>query len=167
MQAAGSGIRSRNRMTTNARLEGLFPEWLLNLLMLDLGRSDYERSHTEAAARGLFNDAGINPTFYKDGPTTGTGQVFAAQTAGNLLPFPAATQWALYPPGSWLFLDSGSLDLGIVRDSTLNSTNDFQIFAETWEQAAFLGVETQWHTSTLYPNGTFSLGKDFSSSTGF
>jgi len=76
-------------------------------------------------------------------------------------------QWALFPEGNWYFLDSGGLDLGIVRDSTLNSTNDYQYFYETWEQAFFNGVESQWHTATLNPSGTFSLGKDFSASTGF
>ncbi len=107
----------------------------------------------------LFN---VDPTFYKDGPSTGTGQVFAAQTAGAQLAFPTVVQWAMYPEGSWLHLDSGSLDLGIVRDSTLNSTNDFQIFAETWEQAALIGVESQWLSSTVCPNGTVSAPKDLS-----
>lgn len=166
---AAAGLRSRNRMSDGARLTGLFPEWLIDLLQVDLGRADYERGHTEADARRILSESGIDAVFYKDSPTTGTSQIFAAQTTGNLLPFPAAMQWALYPAGSWLFLDSGSLDLGIVRDSTLNSTNDYQIFMETWEQAAYIGPEnqSQWHTSTLYPTGTFSLGKDFSASTGF
>lgn len=167
LQASRAGMISRNRMSDNTRLRGLFPEWLIWGIQADLGRAAFERADAEADARSLFNDCGINPTFYKDGPTTGTGQVFAVQTAGALLPFPTETQYALYPEGSWLHLDSGSLDLGIVRDSTLNSTNDYQVFAETWEMVAFIGVESQWHTATLGFNGTFSAGKDFSAALSF
>ena len=35
--------------------------------------------------------------------------------------------------GTMVFLDGGTLELGIVRDSALNSTNDYQIFAESFE----------------------------------
>jgi hypothetical protein len=41
-----------------------------------------------------------------------------------------------------LFLDGGTLDLGLVRDSTLNSTNDYKIFLETFEGVAKVGVES-------------------------
>jgi hypothetical protein len=61
-------------------------------------------------------------------------------------------QWFLFPPGSWLFLDGGELDLGIVRDSTLSATNDFESFAETWEAAAFVGSESLAVTSTVCPS---------------
>lgn len=167
--AAAAGMRSRHRMSDNARLRALFPEWIIDLLTVDLGRNDgdSDRFKTRQEIEAILGRAGINATFYKDGPDTGTGQVFAAQTAGAMLGFPADTQWALYPEGSWLHLDAGQLDLGIVRDSTLNSTNDFQVFAETWEQAAFVGVESLWITSTLGPNGTNSAPKDFSASTNF
>jgi len=167
LQASRAGMISRNRMSRNARLRGLFPEWLIWAIQADLGRAAFERADAEADALSLFSDCGINATFYKDGPSDGTAQVFGPQTAGNLLAFPTAVQYALYPEGAWLHLDSGSLDLGIVRDSTLNSTNDYQVFAETWEQAALIGVDSQWHTATLSFNGTFSAGKDFSAATSF
>lgn len=32
-----------------------------------------------------------------------------------------------------VYIDGGVLDLGIVRDSTLNSTNDYHVFGETFE----------------------------------
>ncbi len=165
--ASVAGMRSRNRMASGTRIRGLFPEWLPEAIQTDLGRADFTRDYARAEAEALFARMGINASFYLDGPSTGTAQVFGAQTAGNLLPYPTATQYALFPEGSWLHLDSGSLDLGIVRDSTLNSTNDYQVFAETWEQVALVGVESQWHTATLSFNGTFSAGKDFSAATSF
>lgn len=40
------------------------------------------------------------------------------------------------PQGTFVFIDGGTLGLGIVRDSVLNSTNDFQVFGETFRAAA-------------------------------
>ena len=154
-------------MSRNAMIRGLFPEWLIDAIQVDLGRATFTRQDAESDARSMIAQTGVTAAFYKDGPSDGTAQIFGPQTAGNLLTFPTAVQYALYPEGAWLHLDSGSLDLGIVRDSTLNSTNDYQVFAETWEQAALIGVDSQWHTATLSFNGTFSAPKDFSASTSF
>lgn len=41
-------------------------------------------------------------------------------------------QPTLVSGGTWIYLDGGVLDLGLVRDSQLNSGNDFQIFGETF-----------------------------------
>jgi hypothetical protein len=80
--------------------------------------------------------------------------VFGAQGAGALNPWPDTVQWGLYDEGHHLFLDGGTLDLGIVRDSTLNRTNDFETFVETFEGLAPRGVESIWITSTVCPDGT-------------
>lgn len=39
------------------------------------------------------------------------------------------------PTGSLQLLDGGTLDLGLVRDSTLNTSNDFQMFSETFKDS--------------------------------
>jgi hypothetical protein len=41
------------------------------------------------------------------------------------------TEWAIMPSGG-VYIDGGTLDLGVVRDSTLISTNDFQVFGENF-----------------------------------
>ena len=74
-----------------------------------------------------------------------------AMATGRLPSIPAAAPaevaWTLYPQGTFLAMDGGTLDLGIIRDSVLNSTNDFQIFAETFENVSTsLPV---WTTSTV------------------
>ena len=91
---------------------------------------------------------------------TGAGQIFGAQTAGALLEFPDTVVWYLFPEGTWLFLDGGELDLGLVRDSVLNSTNDFQIFMETFEGACMVGIESLKITSTVCPSGAVRTGGD-------
>jgi hypothetical protein len=157
-----AGIRSRNRMPAGSLLQALIPEWFLDALQLDGYRAVNVdgRDTTRAGAEALLRRAGIIPYFYLDGPSTGDGQIFATQTAGAILDFPDHIQYCIYPAGSWLHLDSGELNLGVVRDSTLNATNDYQVFAETWENVAFTGVESDWVTSTFCANGTFAAGVD-------
>ncbi len=38
--------------------------------------------------------------------------------------------------GRIVAIDGGTLDLGIVRDSQLNSTNDFQIFGQSFQDCS-------------------------------
>jgi hypothetical protein len=47
-----------------------------------------------------------------------------------------ALVWYLFPEGAVQFLDGGRLDLGVVRDSTLDSTNDYELFTETFASIA-------------------------------
>lgn len=44
--------------------------------------------------------------------------------------------WYLFPEGAIQRLDGGRLDLGVVRDATLDATNDFETFVEVFEGIA-------------------------------
>lgn len=154
---AAMGYRSRHRMRRDAVLEVRLPSWVYDMAILDLTRS-LPGDNVIAAGEDLFNRALARHSvriaaLYIDSPTTGVQQVAAPQNAGALNDFPAAVQWQISAPGSFLLLDNGRLDLGVVRDSVLNSTNDYQTFAETFEGLAFLGLESLWVTSTVCPNG--------------
>lgn len=157
IEAAGAGLRSRNRMSEDAVLRIMLPRWVLNAFVSDVLRSQFGRfDMTEAQFIALIRAMNIEPTFYIDG-AAGKSQVFGTQNAGALLPFPAHVTWYLYPEGSFLYLDGGTLELGLVRDSVLNSTNDFQIFGETFENVAFVGVEALAVTSAVCDSGTVAL----------
>jgi hypothetical protein len=154
--AAADGMRSRHRMDPETVLRAMFPFWAADLMVSDVVRSQFDRfDFNRARATALLRQANIEPTWYLDG-AAGGGQVFGAQAAGALLPFPASVQWYLFPEGSFLYLDGGVLELGLVRDSVLNATNDFQIFGETFENVAFIGVESLAVTSTVCDSGTVS-----------
>jgi hypothetical protein len=151
--AAASGMRSRHRMADNTVLRFMAPYWLVDMLVSDVIRSQFERFDTdEARIVALLRSFDIEPSFFLDG-NTGAGQVFDAQTAAGLLEFPSTTRWFLFPEGSFLYLDGGTLELGLVRDSVLNATNDFQIFGETFEGLAYVGVESLAVTSTICDTG--------------
>jgi hypothetical protein len=98
--------------------------------------------------------------------TYGTGgqalpnQFFALATAGAEPQWPNQASdgsfvvgWLLYVEGSFQFLDGGRLDLGVVRDSVLDATNDYETFVEPFEAVAFRGVEVYRVLSTVLPTG--------------
>ena len=100
----------------------------------------------------------IEPTYYLDTPSTGTTQLpDSSQTAAAIDSLPDNVQWAIFPEGAFIHVDSGGLELGIVRDSTLNSTNDYQFFGETFENVALLAPQqaAYWVTSDLCASGQF------------
>jgi hypothetical protein len=81
----------------------------------------------------------------------------AAQTAAAVDGFPSSLEVGFFPAGTFLHLDMAELNLGIVRDSTLNSTNDFQIFGESFENVARIGPDqaAYWMTLDICPTGQF------------
>jgi hypothetical protein len=77
-----------------------------------------------------------------------------------MLEFPDTFTWYLFAEGTFLFLDGGTLDLGIIRDSTLVGTNDYKMFVETFEGIAKVGVESLVVTSTISVNGVAAALRD-------
>ena len=155
-----AAYRSRNRTSPTLRLRILLPDWVKELVRADLARGfrggDLDPlSVTDDQIQNWFTLRSVNPAFYVDSSTSG-GQIFGSQGAGALTAFPSTVVWYLFVEGSFVFLDGGTLDLGLVRDSTLNKTNDYQIFAETFEAVAFYGIESLKVTSTVCPNGSYA-----------
>jgi hypothetical protein len=74
--------------------------------------------------------------------------------------FPDTFIWYIFAEGSFLFLDGGTLDLGVIRDSTLVGTNDYKMFVETFENVALVGVESLQVTSTINVNGVAAALRD-------
>ena len=153
------GIRGRLRMAPGTRFRALLPSWVPDMLLLDTVQTiDGNRFTSRAELVAYLREVGIEPTFYLDTPSTGTTQLpDASQTAAAIDGLPDNVQWALFPEGAFIHVDSGSLELGLVRDSTLNSTNDFQIFGETFENVARLAPAQAcyWVTSDLCAIGQF------------
>jgi len=150
---AAAGMRSRHRMDPEAVLRVMFPFWVQGMIVSDVYRSQFQRwDMTPDKFVALLREANVEPTFYIDS-AAGKEQEFPPQTPGDLLPFPGTVSWYLYPEGSFLYLDGGVLELGLVRDSVLNSTNDFEIFGESFENVAFIGVESLAVESTLCDTG--------------
>lgn len=152
VETAAAAYRNRHRMDEKTPLRAIFPAWFKNALRADLVKQlpgdgmDETFALAESTINNWFSVRGINVTWTVDGET---GQILGAQGAGALNSFPSTLIWYLFSEGTFLFLDGGTLDLGIVRDSTLNATNDYKIFFETFEAVAKVGIESLRVSSQL------------------
>jgi hypothetical protein len=137
-----SNASSDQLAVANAYIVGLFatrnivPTWTLD----GLGKS---------VAGGTLSAAGAwdYPDQSFAAPAT-TAALSAAPPDASAGSATAGTWWPkrltffLYPAGTWVFLDGGRIDLGVIRDSTLNATNKYQSFVEPFEGLAKRGVES-------------------------
>lgn len=90
-------------------------------------------------------------------------QIYAEAAAGAAIPgYPDQIDALLFASGTKLFLDGGQLDLGLVRDSTLNARNRYRQFSETFEGVADRGIENLRLIMTCQPTGQTSGTADLS-----
>lgn len=164
--------RNRHRLDSLSPLRWIAPRWVLDLFRADICRS-LSSVHDPAmfgvadtVIQGWFRARGVNATFHLDGlatqvvtpPGAGLGtvpdQFYANAAAGSVVPpFIDKIDSLLFAEGDWLFLDGGTLDLGLVRDSQLNSINRYQTFVEAWEGVAFNGIESLRLLMSVQPSG--------------
>lgn len=173
---AGAAYRYRQRMAPDASLRVILPAWVKNFVRADITRElahDTDgldpRAITDAQIEAWLTVRNIQPTWMLDGAAQGSAlwssglvpaaQGFAAQTAGQYLNgWPLNVRYWLFAEGSFLFLDGGQLNLGVVRDSVLDGTNDYETFVESFEAIAFRGVESLDITAVCIANGASSSG---------
>lgn len=138
IQQTAAAYRQIHRIPRSQTLTAILPEWLKELIKIDIAR---EIGHGEAGSRDqlavteqqvvdLIRAADVNPIFHLDGQPEsvegGVSQVFATPVKGAIKPFPTKMVWYFFAEGMMQFLDGGRLDLGVVRDSTLDATNDYE-----------------------------------------
>ena len=157
---AAAAYRSRHRLEADAPLRAIIPAWIKDAMAADLTLSMPGDSTMNAYGEidAYIASRGINVTYSLD-IAGGTG-AFSTQSSGAMNEFPDTFVWYLFAEGTFLFLDGGTMDLGIIRDSTLVGTNDYKMFVETFENVAKVGVESLKVTSTINVNGTASALRD-------
>jgi len=153
---AAAAYRSRHRLEADAPLRAIIPSWVKDAMAADLTLAMPGDSTLNAYAEidGYVASRGVSLSYSLD------QNVFGAQGATALVEFADSFTWYLFAEGSFLFLDGGTLDLGIIRDSTLVGTNDYKMFVETFEGIAFIGVEALKITSTISINGVAAALRD-------
>jgi len=166
---AAVALRDRGRMSDGQRcrviIHRLFKDMVRSDLAREIGHNQSNEFNALAVTDQMIDDwfdaRGITPIWSLDSPTPATihsvaivDQGFADQSAGAVLSdWPASCAFTIFPEGGYQFLDGGRLDLGIVRDSTLDSTNDYETFIESFESVAFRSVEATTVVVPIVPNG--------------
>jgi len=147
---AAVAYRSRHRLEKTAPLTAIVPAWLMDAMVSDLILSapgDDKIGSSVSEVKAYFNDLNIDIVESLDlNPFAAQGGVVGSGAANVMSSFDGVAttttfQWYLFAAGTFLFLDGGSLDLGIIRDSGLVNTNDYRMFIETFEGIAKVGIE--------------------------
>jgi chemotaxis protein histidine kinase CheA len=153
---AAAAYRSRHRLEADAPLRVIIPSWVKDAMAADLALAMPGDNMLNAYSEidGYLAARGVVVSFSLD------QNVFGAQGATALVEFTDSFTWYLFAEGTFLFLDGGSLDLGIIRDSSLVGTNDYKMFIETFEGVAKVGIEGLAITSTISVNGVAAALRD-------
>jgi len=154
---AATAYRSRHRLDPTQQLKVIAPYWIKDAMRADLVLSmpgDSTLNVADSEIEGYLAARGVSITWSLD------LDVFGTQSSGGMTEFPDSFTWYLFAEGTFLFLDGGTLDLGIIRDSTLVGTNDYKMFVETFEGIAKVGIESIKVTSTISVNGVAAALRD-------
>lgn len=148
---AGINYRARHRMLRNAPLRTVLPFWVAGFLASD--QVNALQSYPEQYDFGVAEierklaDRNIRVTWYVDDFTT-------AQAGGAPInAYPSTFHSLLFHEGAHVYVDNGTLDLGLYRDSTLIESNLFRTFSEEFWNTAMWGVESFDITWSLCANG--------------
>lgn len=150
--------RIKYRMDDDAVLEAVFPTWILPMFRADLakrlGLAEFDVSNERIAA--WFTQRGVRVQMVQDWQV-GTSGLLGQSTASTA--WPTTVQFLLYAAGTWIRGNGMRLDLGVIRDSTLNETNDF---TAAWMEECYLtakvGHESRLVTVPICPNGAVQAG---------
>lgn len=143
-------------------LEAVFPVWVKAMIRADLAKrpgyynGDSSFNVTDAQIASWFTMRGISVQFVQD------WQVRSGFAFGNTTPtvlWPTSVQFLLYAAGTWVKGNGLQLDLGVIRDSTLNATNDYTAaWSEDCWLVAQIGHESRLVTVPIAATGSVAAG---------
>lgn len=154
---AAVAMRSRHRLAPDHKLRVIAPAWIKDAMVADLTLAMPGDNSMNATGEidGYLASRGVQITYSHD------LNVYGSQSSSAALnEFQDTFTWYIFAEGTFLFLDGGTLDVGIIRDSTLVGTNDYKMFVETFEGIAKVGVESLVVTSTISVNGVAAALRD-------
>ncbi len=157
---AAWAIRNRHRMAEDEPLQLIVPDAVIAHAQIDGLRQlpgDQRDRITRDEFVGEMRAINVDPIITRDMPAHLAG----VQTAGaQLVDLPSPINWAMFPMGTFAYIDGGDFDLGFtagtpIRDTATLAVNDYQLFAENWENIAkFGGPESLWGRTLVCPTGT-------------
>lgn len=142
--------RQVNGLCASETLDIVLPYWVTDIVKADVARQEGTLSignlPTDADVSAWFRAAGLNLRYISH------WQYFAAHPATA---WPGSVQALIGYPGSYVEFNQGRLDLGVIRDSVLNSTNDFTaLWFEEFYCVGRRGPQHYLATIPLCPDGS-------------
>lgn len=150
---AAVDYRARYGMCDDDILEVVAPYWLRSVIRADLAhRTGIEPDQVpDSQIDAWFGNIGVRVQW------VGDWQVRAASQFGNataMTAWPTSATIMMYAAGTFLLGNGLSLDLGVVRDSVLNATNDHTAaWSEECHLVARVGHESRQYTIAFNVTG--------------
>jgi hypothetical protein len=145
--------------TVRMVLPGWVKEEVRADLAMELAHDNPPFNVSDAQINAYFTTRHASPIWMLEDKA---GTMGADQAAGAIIDFPSSFVAYYFAEGTFQLLDGGRIDLGVVRDSELNSRNDYQIWREDFEGIAKRGNESLKVTITTAPTGMSAGTKDTS-----
>lgn len=147
---AAADLRSMYRVSKSRAVDVLLPDWALEVLRSNMAMRQgvWDAMNVpDSQITGWLSARGVRVQFTPDWQPLSNG------TAPTTT-WPANVTFAIWFSGSYVSIDGGTLDLGVVRDSTLNATNDFTAaWMETFYQVCRRGPQGRQYTVPLSVDG--------------
>lgn len=123
-------FRSQYRMPVKSILETDFPLWTKALIRADLAMmyGVELKAVSDAMIAEYFSVRYVRAQFLH-----GYQPMYSGATPKKA--FPTTLKFLLYPAGGYFKGDGGVIDLGVIRDSVLNATNDY---TAAWSEQMYL-----------------------------
>lgn len=143
--------RAKYRMCQDSPLEIVLPLWVRDAMRSDLIRRNGipVEAYADQQIMTWFDVRNVRVQWVYDWQDSTIGGATPA------LLWPSIVQFLIYAPGTFVLGEGMSLDLGVIRDSTLNSTNDY---TAAWMEECWLiakrGHESRLVTVNICPDGT-------------
>ena len=158
LELSAIDYRIRFGMADEAIMEVMMPTFGLGAIRADLANQMglATKAVTNAMIADWFDLRGVRVQFVNDWQVrTGAGSL------GNSTPaidYPATISYLIYAPGTFVLGKGLSLDLGVIRDSVLNATNDH---TAAWAEESYLvakpGHESRIVTTTICNSGEVGM----------
>jgi len=143
-----SDYRSQHLLGEGTVLDAVLPHWFFGAIRATLAMRAgvSELAVSDQRVREFFTIRNLRPQF-----VYGYDALFDTTPATG---WPTTATMLLFPTGGYVAGDGGTIDLGVVRDSTLNATNDFTAaWAESFYSVMQRGPAAREVTMTTLING--------------
>jgi len=153
---AATDYRARYGMCIEDVLEVVFPYWVRDVIQADLAwKAGVELGDIPLSeVNRYFTSRNIAVQWVNDWQVRGASQF---GNASKMTVWPTTVDFLIYAAGTFIHGNGMTLDLGVVRDSVLNSTNDH---TAAWSEEAHLiakvGHESRRYTVGFNVNGSTS-----------
>lgn len=151
--------RAKYAMGINSVLEVVLPYWSKEVIRADLAwRQGVDLlSVPDSSIQSFFADRNVRAQFVNDWQVRGASQFGNATTA--MTAWPTTANFMIYAAGTFVKGNGLTLDLGVVRDSTLNAENDHTAaWSEECHLIARVGHESRNYALTFSVNGAGVVG---------